>query len=321
VGNEFDIFNKKIYEYGIIFDEINSVSYVGEKQVYDLSVSGNHIFLAQGFLVKNSQIEPRTLAGLSGDENLQRVYKEGKDIYKYLASVVFEIDYNEVQKHQRNAMKSLVLALLYGMSTKSFAQKTNMSVEEAEQIFKDFFERFSGVNDFIHNYLYKVGFQRKGIETPFGRFIPINTYNKEKAKRLFRNYKIQSTASEMALFQFSDITHYLIDNGFVSKVVGSVHDSIVIDTKTNELFKVLQLLKYYGEQVVKIKYEFLKVPLVLDIAFGESWSGSLELKSWEGNKMLLEGKKEYVKFLQKKLDKQVEFEYIEDNRWLMLIKN
>ena len=317
IDNDFFVVLKFV---NVNLDKIKYLTYLGKQQVYDLSVSGNHLFIAQGFVVSNSQIEPRTLASLSEDEQLIKVYKDGKDIYKYLASVVFEIDYNKVKKHQRNAMKSLVLGILYGLTPRSLAQKINTAVEEAQIIYDNFFKKFSGVNNFIHNYLYKIGFEKQGITNMFGRFIPIPTYDKEKPKRLFRNYIIQSTASEMALFQFGKITHYLINNSFFSRVVGSVHDSIIIDTKVSELFKVLQLLKYFGEQEVK-KYKFLKVPLVLDISIGESWGNSLELKSWQGNKMILEGSEKCVDFLRKRFDNCEIVRYKRDNEWLMEIKN
>jgi DNA polymerase I-like protein with 3'-5' exonuclease and polymerase domains len=235
-----------------------------------------------------SQAEPRVMASLSGDENLIHIYQEGKDIYKYIATKVYGYDYDEVPKEVRNNMKALVLALMYGMSYVTFAEKTGISETEAEEIFNQFFKEFKGVARFIkemHNRVFKY----KGIKTPFGRFIPISVYNSEEAKRKAQNYIIQSTASELCLDCFKDVTMHLINKKMKSRVVGSVHDSIIIDTKPEEMFEVLKVLKFYVEQKPRMKHKWLKVPIKTDMAIGVSWGNSVEIKEWNKNELIVEG--------------------------------
>lgn len=265
-----------------------------------------------------SQLEPRMLASLSGDELLQKVYKEGKDIYKYLASVVYDIDYNEVEKPQRNAMKSLVLALLYGMSPSTFAHRVGISLKEAEIIFNNFFKRFSKVKVFIDNII-KEGFKRKGILTPFGRFIPVNTYSRYDAERKFRNYIIQSTASEFALFRFGEITKAIHSD--CVKVIGSVHDSIIIDCRLSKLFKTYTTLKYYSEVIIFKEYPFIKVPFKLDIGLGVSWGECLDIKRPATNGFVLEGSEDnYLKLKEKVENYGFSLSQVQENEFL-LVKN
>jgi len=302
-----------IKEYGLIFDKVKSVKFLGRQKVYDLSVSGNHIFVANGFPLSNSQAEPRTMASLSGDKKLQEVYNQGKDIYKYIASIVYHMDYDKVPKDTRNKMKSLVLALMYGMSPKTFAEKSGITVEEAEQIFDRFFTEFKDVYNFIQQ-RHKEVMRKGGITTPFDRFIIIDDREIYEKKKKAQNYIIQSTASELCLFQFSDITQHLIKSNMKSRVVASVHDSIVIDTYIPEIFQVINIMRFKLEKIIQLKYKFIRVPFRIDIQLGVSWGNSLEISNTIPNGYEIVGYKEDLEKLMDKLSKyDWKYEIIEEH--------
>jgi len=74
-----------------------------------------------------SQQEPRTLAHMSGDENLIRAYSDGKDIYAWIASKIYRVSYDECKefrpdgtknpegKKRRDSVKSIILGRLIVM--------------------------------------------------------------------------------------------------------------------------------------------------------------------------------------------------------------
>ncbi len=267
----------------LFFDKIKSTKYLGRQKVYDLSVSGNHLFIANGFVVKNSQAEPRTIASLSGDEKLIQVYKDGKDIYKTMASVVYNIPYDEVPKDLRNKMKQLVLAVLYGMSSKTFAQNTGIDIEEAKKILNKFFEEFKGVANWIQRQHVSV-LQNRYIKTPLKRIIKIApelfVSDENKVKRYAQNFPIQSTASETILVIIKEFWRFLKDFGYQSKIVASVHDSIIVDTKLDELFDIIFYMKLFCEKYYMRYFEdFIKAPFVIEQQIGVSWGNSLEISS------------------------------------------
>lgn len=115
-----------------------------------------------------SQQEPRILAHLSKDESLLNAYKEGKDIYAFIASITFHVPYEECQefyfengkktdkvnkegKKRRTQIKSVVLGIMYGRGTASVAEQLSISREEAQVIINAFFDAFPGIKKYVED--------------------------------------------------------------------------------------------------------------------------------------------------------------------------
>ena len=108
-----------------------------------------------------SQQEPRSLAELSGDENMIRAYSEGLDLYAVIGSKLYHTDYenclefypdgttNPEGKKRRNNVKSVLLGLMYGRGAASIAEQMQVSVKEASKVMEDFFKQFPKVADYI----------------------------------------------------------------------------------------------------------------------------------------------------------------------------
>jgi len=127
-----------------------------------------------------SQQEPRILAHMSGDTELQKAYKENKDIYAWVASLVYKIPYEEClevrpdgtknpeAKQRRNILKAIVLGVMYSKGPASIAETLNISKKEAEGVMKTFFDRFPKVKTFISDS--QLMAKNKGfVETAWGR--------------------------------------------------------------------------------------------------------------------------------------------------------
>jgi DNA polymerase len=86
-------------------------------------------------------IEARTLGWLAGEEPLLKLFRDGKDVYKYAYARTFNVDVLKVTEDQRQIGKVLVLALGYQGSVGAFqAMAKNYGVfipdEEVERIVK-----------------------------------------------------------------------------------------------------------------------------------------------------------------------------------------
>ena len=122
-----------------------------------------HVFVGSDY----SQQEPRILAHMSGDENLIQAYKEGKDIYAWVASMVYKMDYDECRELNsdgsrnvkctekglkcRKSVKSIVLGVMYSKGAASIAEDLHISTKEAENLYNTFFESFPKVRKFIED--------------------------------------------------------------------------------------------------------------------------------------------------------------------------
>ena len=105
-----------------------------------------------------SQQEPRLLAFYSQDENMMNAYKNGKDLYATIATKVYHNNYednlefnpitqqrSEEGAKRRSVCKQVQLAISYGMSTKSLANKIDTSEKEAQSIIDGFYKGFPNV--------------------------------------------------------------------------------------------------------------------------------------------------------------------------------
>ena len=87
----------------------------------------------------SSQIEARTLAWLAGQDDLLTAFTNGEDVYKIMASAIYNKSVEEVTKAERFVGKTTILGAGYGMGAAKFqaALKTTgveISLDEARHI-------------------------------------------------------------------------------------------------------------------------------------------------------------------------------------------
>ncbi|MCY8048427.1 DNA polymerase [Bacillus haynesii] len=143
-----------------------------------------------------SQIEPRLLAHLSGDDSMIRAYVEGHDLYAEMASKVFKLDmkycldgqYDPTGTFQpRKVIKAILLGIMYGMGSKTLSENIGISEKHAEKIIEDFMETYPKVAKYIqerHDHAEKHEF----VQTMFGRKrrFPGHSQNAKRYKSLMK---------------------------------------------------------------------------------------------------------------------------------------
>ena len=108
-----------------------------------------------------SQQEVRLLAEYADDENMIQSYKEDKDIYASVASIIYKNKYEDNKefwpdgtpnpdgKKRRSFTKSIVLGLMYQRGAASIAEQINQPIEKAQEIIDDFFKSFPRVRNYV----------------------------------------------------------------------------------------------------------------------------------------------------------------------------
>lgn len=96
-----------------------------------------------------SAIEARVLAWYAQQSDIIKVYEEGGDVYKLMASSVFKIPEEDISSTQRFLGKTLVLGSGYGLGWKglqrNLATANPVTDDEAKQLTYGYREKFSGV--------------------------------------------------------------------------------------------------------------------------------------------------------------------------------
>ena len=94
-----------------------------------------------------SQIEARTLAWLAEEDDLVEAFDRGDDVYKIMASAIYDKSEDQINKEERFVGKTTILGAGYGMGAVKFkAQLKNFGVEleqdECDRIIKVYRETY-----------------------------------------------------------------------------------------------------------------------------------------------------------------------------------
>lgn len=87
----------------------------------------------------SSQIEARTLAWLAEQDDLTQAFEDGQDVYKIMASAIYNKPEVDISKQERFVGKTTILGCGYGMGAKKFqaqlaAMNVVMELAEAQRI-------------------------------------------------------------------------------------------------------------------------------------------------------------------------------------------
>ncbi len=225
-----------------------------------------------------SQIELRVTAQMSQDLFLLKAYNQGMDIHSLTASEVFDVKISEVTEEQRSIAKSINFGLIYGKTRMGLAEtlteitKKEHTIEQAEKIMNDYFERFKGVKSLLQGLIEQA--DNNGCSTThFGRTRPIPELSssklseREKGKRLAMNSPIQGTASDIIKMAMIACDKAITESNLKSRMILQVHDELLFEVPEDEVSVMEELIKYQMENVVR-----LSIPLEAEVKKGLNWS-------------------------------------------------
>ncbi|WP_146529730.1 DNA polymerase I [Novipirellula artificiosorum] len=221
--------------------------------------------------VDYSQIELRVMAELSGDEAMQEAFRSGEDIHTVTASKVYKVEINEVTREMRDKAKTVNFGIIYGISGFGLQQRLNIPRTEANELIKNYFEKYSGVQRYIDD---TIAFAKKHgyVATRTGRRRYIRDINSQSktvvsaAERLAMNSPIQGTAADMLKLAMINVHRVLREGGFQTKMLLSVHDEIVFDMHRSEAETVMPVI----ENAMKTAMP-MSVPIEVEMGVGENW--------------------------------------------------
>lgn len=230
------------------------------------------------FACDYSQVELRILAHVSQDAALLEAFREGQDVHATTAAAVYGIPLADVTYNQRRFAKAVNFGLIYGMGAFRLARDSDLTLAEAENYIKEYFERFPG----IQNYLEETRQQAKDqgyVETLLGRrrYFPVfkgsmggsNRQAWLRAEREAVNHPIQGTAADIIKLAMLEL-HAALAADYKARILLQVHDELLLEVPDEELDAVRPLVIDIMSNAYK-----LDVPLKVEGSTGANW---LELK-------------------------------------------
>jgi len=219
-----------------------------------------------------SQIELRIMAHLSKDKNLTHAFNNNLDIHSATAAEVFNADLEAVTSEQRRSAKAINFGLMYGMSAFGLTRQLDIPRAEAQQYLDTYFERYTGVKDYIENTKIKAK-KNMYVETLMGRRLYLNEINaanglrRQAAERAAINAPLQGSAADIIKKAMIDINQFLFKEMPNVKMIMQVHDELIFESPKSEANEVLKVMKEMMESTVE-----LDIPLIADAEIGANWN-------------------------------------------------
>lgn len=227
--------------------------------------------------VDYSQVELRIVAHMSQDNAMLAAFQAGQDIHSTTAAAIYEVPLDEVTKEQRRHAKAINFGLIYGMSPFGLSRSTGLTLSEAENFVKAYFNRFPKVKVYLDE-LRKMAMQQGYVETLHGRrrYFPnlstttnVNLRNREEREAI--NAPIQGTAADILKIAMIKLASALQNSQLKAKILLQVHDELLLEVPENELEETTKLVQSTMENAYT-----LSIPLSTEARWGKNW-GSLEV--------------------------------------------
>ncbi len=226
-----------------------------------------------------SQIELRIAAFLSGDQKLIEIFKSGQDVHSAVASEVFEVPLDKVDREMRRKAKVINFGILYGMGVHALRQNLGEGTEraDAQKFYNDYFEKFSGLATYLNEV--KAETKRKGYtETFYGRrryFEGIDSkvpFIRAMAERMAINAPIQGTGADIVKIAMIRVDEYITKNKLENDafLILQVHDELVYEVRASKAEQVGEDIKKIMESVMDIK-DTKGIKLEANASIGTNW--------------------------------------------------
>jgi uracil-DNA glycosylase family 4 len=176
---------------------------------------------------------------------------------------------------------SINFGLIYGRGVKSLATLLKVSEEEAQRLIDLYFEKMPNVKKFLLQNI-KDAHKNKYIKSVFGRKrrLPLISSDdfmiSSKCERQANNSIIQSTAADYTYVILGRVAKSIEQQGLDSKIILTVHDSIVIDSPVYEAEKIKSIIVSAYEAPVNVLPIKMEMDVEIEARWGEKKGSLLE---------------------------------------------
>lgn len=236
-----------------------------------------------------SQIEPRVLAFLSGDESMINAYKEGKDLYAIMGSQVYQLPYEDCRefypdgtvnaegKHRRMTMKSVLLGIMYERGATSIGEQFNKSAEWAQQLIDNFYKSFPKINQYrlkIENmaetYGYVTTITGRKRRLPDMQLEDKDDYRYQEAHRQSLNSVIQGSSADIMKLSMIAIYNDPRYKELDCHMIITVHDELIMEVPEEHIKEGAELLV---GTMKRVGHSLIDLPMSVDAEVNDYWYG------------------------------------------------
>lgn len=238
-------------------------------------------------------------AVLSGDKRLQEVFTKGGDFHTEMAIQAFSLAVPETEElfalrdkvvlkeatrrcyvetfyeGRRQASKSISFGILYGAGPETVAEQAGISVSEAKESIRIYFQKFSRLKKWLDEAAHII--ETNGyIYSFFGRKRRLlNAKSADKGLKAHdirsgTNFLIQSIASDANLTGAMDSYDELKAKGLDFEMFALVHDSIVSEVKDEDVDAYIEIVNANLQKDIGISIP--GYPIGVDFGVGDTYA-------------------------------------------------
>jgi len=231
-----------------------------------------------------SQIELRIAAILSGDKKLVKIFEGGEDVHTAVASQVFGVSLDKVDKEMRRQAKVINFGILYGMGVNALKANLGSTREVAQKFYADYFKTFSTLANYLDEV--KKAAARDGfVTTIYGRrryFEGIKShlpFIRAAAERMAINAPMQGSQADIVKLAMIEIDKLIRQPATLTgeedaRLLLQIHDELIYEIKENKVRALAPKIKKIMEGILP-KEKSKGVPIVANASAGKNW-GEME---------------------------------------------
>ena len=226
-----------------------------------------HILINQDL----GQAENRVVAFVSGENKMMRAFEEGIDIHTQTASMIYELQPEEVTKDQRDWGKRANHGLNYDLGYRSFALYYQITEGEAKNIVEKYHHIYKGVREWHATVREELSRSNKTLTNCFGRR---RTFLDRWGHDLFKvaySYIPQSTIAELMntygvcfLYQRQDL---FPEVQFLNTIHDSIRYQIPLSVGNERIIEIIKAVKESLEHELEWRGKTFSIPVDTEIGF------------------------------------------------------
>jgi DNA polymerase I-like protein with 3'-5' exonuclease and polymerase domains len=217
-------------------------------------------------------LEVVTVAELANDEVLKEEIRRKLDLHS--------LNQERFRLPDRVTAKRFIFKLIYGATAFGYAQDSDFigvgySPKEWQRVIDEFYAKYPNIGIWHQKLLETV--KRQGfIEVPSGRYYPFSAiWNGRDWKwplTQIKNYPVQGFGADLVMLARIEFMRQFIASGLEGYFIQTIHDSIVVDTPSKNVYNISVMLKNAVEKVPELckqewGYDFT-LPLNCEILIG-----------------------------------------------------
>ena len=213
--------------------------------------------------------EPRVWSYISGDEDMQEIFRQKKDIYIYFAKEGFGWDIDKKDPRRSKRMKPTVLGAIFGLTKYGLLQKDQIPLDEGEELLNAFWKVFKRSKE----YKDEIQKTRDYVQTVYGRKYWLNVYQFGYQNNCL-NSPVQGTAADITKISGYRFQQQVEKAGYSENVfiINYIHDEILVECREDLKDWTMETLERVMTSVAEKTHD--GVLAAVEVNFGYSWADS-----------------------------------------------